>query len=493
MVNSSPPPFNWGISIGIPGIISHHGREMLVAAQQGIMNPPSDYSNIGVMSSANGRGGSREPSARNSIGKLDSPEGKPGPGMTRRRAWFIAAWLTVSTILNLIDRQTLSILAPFLRDQLRISVTQYSHIVAAFLLSYAVMYAVGGWFVDRIGERFGMAVCVGWWSICTMATGLVTSAMSLGVVRFLLGIGEPGNYPAALKATARCFSKRERGLPIAMFSSGSAVGNLLAAPLIASLTIRFGWRAAFFLPGALGMLWVAVWMAAYKHPQEEFLAVRAEDGARIQWRTMFRNRQVVGLLIARFISDPVSYFYAFWIPEYLKNARGFSLADIGHYAWIPYVAGAAGGMVGGTFSDVLIRRGVPPIPARLRVLYVAALFAPLGILTSRVASAAMALALMSIMSFVVYCWFINTAALIPDIASQQLTGSILGIVGSAGSASAFLFTLLVGVLVGRRGSYDAVFAIVGSVHLFAALILWLVFRDRRAAAPNLQEHYEASK
>lgn len=404
--------------------------------------------------------------------------------MSRRRAWMVASWLTVSTILNLVDRQTLSILAPFLRDHLHITVTQYSHIVAAFLFSYGIMYAVGGWFVDRVGERIGMAACIAWWSVCTMATALVSGAMSLGAVRFLLGAGEPGNYPAALKATARCFPKAERGVPIAMFSSGSAVGNILAAPMIAFLTLHFGWRSAFVLPGALGLLWLVGWFAIYQQPADQVTPARPVakfPAQNVPWLAMFRNRRVLGLIVARFISDPVSYFYAFWIPEYLKHERGFTLADIGHYAWIPYVAGTAGGMFGGRISDVLIRRGVPPIRARLRVLYVAAAFAPLGILTSRVASAGVALALMSVMSFVVYCWFINTAALIPDIASDQLTGSILGIIGSAGSASAFLFTLLVGILVTRYSSYNAVFVIVGSVHLIAAVTLWFVLGEKSVA------------
>ena len=147
--------------------------------------------------------------------------------------WLITSWLTLSTVLNVIEKQTLSIVAPFLRETLHISLEQYSYIVTAFLVSYGVMYAVGGWFVDRVGERIGMAACVGWWAVCTMLTSLAQGALSLGAVRFLVGLGEPGVYPAALKTTTRWFPKAERGTPIAVFSSGGAVGNMLAAPLIA--------------------------------------------------------------------------------------------------------------------------------------------------------------------------------------------------------------------------------------------------------------------
>ncbi|MCL2659878.1 MAG: MFS transporter [Acidobacteriaceae bacterium] len=406
---------------------------------------------------------------------------------------MITIWLTVSTILNLISRQTLSILAPFLRDQFQISVVQYSHIVAAFMIAYGVMYAVSGWFVDKVGERLGMSICIIWWSVSAIASGFAVGVRSLGFTRFMLGIGEPGNYPAALKATARWFPQESRGLPVAFFSTGSAIGNIFSAPLIAFVALRFGWRAAFILPGLLGLLWYLGWLGIYPRqlpgnlPMEE---QADQPSLSTSWVSLFKNRRVVGLIIARLISDPVNYFYVFWIPEYLKNERNFTLTDIGRYAWIPFVAGAIGGMFGGRFSDVLIRRGVSPAKARLGVIYVAAAVAPLGILTSRVASPVTAIALMSLMSFIVYIWFINTAAVIPDIAPPRLSGSILGLIGSAGSLSGFLFMLLIGFLVNRFSSYNAVFAIVGSVHILAAIVLWIFMRGPSANTQALKECHE---
>lgn len=432
---------------------------------------------------------------------------KPGfqiGGSYRGTRWLITAWLTLSTILNLIDRQTLSILAPFLRNRFQISVQEYSHIVAAFMLAYSVMYTFGGRFVDWAGERIGMAACIFWWSICTMLTALTNGAWSLGIVRFLLGLGEPGNYPAALRATTRWFPREERGLPIALFSSGSAVGNMIAAPLIALVALRFGWRAAFILPGFLGLIWLVGWLAIYRNPAED-PGVTREELARLRgdeeqvaadaplpsWGTLLKNRNVLALILSRFVSDPVSYFYAFWIPEYLMRKRGFSVADIGLYAWIPFVAGAIGGMVGGRASDLLIQRGIPAAKARRLILYASAAIAPLGIFTSQVRSAATAIFLMSVMSFVVYCWFINTAAMIPDVVSDRAVGSVLGVIGTAGSASGVLFTLLVGLLVSRYSSYRAVFAIAGSMHLVAAAILWSLSRDQVAHTASLQECHEA--
>src|SRR5215470_10515392 len=402
--------------------------------------------------------------------------------------WVIAAWLTLSTILNLIDRQTLSFLAPFLRDKFHLSDQGYSHVVTAFLISYTVMYSVGGKFVDWIGEKIGMAACILWWSICTILTGLAQGPWSLGILRCLLGLGEPGNYPAALRATTRWFPKSERGLPIALFSSGSAVGNVLAPPLIATLTVLFGWRSAFFLPGLLGLVWLAVWLAIYRLPRnlpgitrdelkqlEEATSYDPQTVA--PWFALLKNRNVLALVLSRLVSDPVWYFYVFWIPEYLKRERGFSLTEIGLYAWIPFVAGALGGMVGGAASDALIARGVSPVKARTRVLYVSAAMAPLGMLTSLVHSAGAAIVLMAAMAFVVYSWFINTAAIIPDVVSDNVVGSVLGFVGTAGGAGGALFSVLIGYLLSHY-SYGLAFVLAGSMHVVGACILWSLIRDR---------------
>jgi len=410
----------------------------------------------------------------------------------RKLRWIIAGWLTLSTILNLVDRQTLSILAPLLRDKFHLSPQDYANIVSAFLISYAVMYTVGGRFVDWIGERVGMAACILWWSICAMLTSLAQGFWSLGIIRFLLGIGEPGNYPAALRATTRWFPKAERGLPIALFSSGSAVGNIIAPPMIAGLMLLWGWRAAFIIPGALGLIWLVVWLWIYRLPehlpgisQEELAWIRNENSQGVasasasgpqRWGDLLKDRNVLALVLCRLVSDPVWYFYLFWIPEYLTRERGFSLAEIGLYAWIPFVAGAVGGMVGGRASDRLVHAGVSPARARTRVLYISAAIAPLGMLTGKVHTAAMAIALIAVMAFVVYSWFINTAALIPDLFSEKVVGSVLGLMGTAGSAGAVVFTTLVGFLL-THYSYTAVFLLAGSMHLLASLILWSLLRE----------------
>jgi len=409
----------------------------------------------------------------------------------RRLRWFIVGWLTLSTVLNLIDRQTLSILAPTLRDEFGLSNRGYANIVNAFLCSYTIMYTVGGVLVDRIGERVGMAVCILWWSVAAMLHALTRGAVSLGIFRFLLGVGEPVNYPAALRATTSWFTKAERGLPIAIYSSGSSAGSLIAAPLVAWLTLHYGWRFAFLATGFLGLVWLAVWLLAYRLPRQEINSV----GSRSEWprgerpgpaqtasprlMDLLKDRNVLAILLARFVTDPVWVFFLFWTPEYLKRDWGFSLKEIGLYAWIPFVFGGLGGVLGGMASDRLIRAGLSPATARRRLLYWAAGLAPIGMLTGLVSSAGTSIALIALMAFVCYIWFINTAALVSDIFPEQVVGSVQGLMGTTGSIGGMVFTWLAGLLLDTFSSYKPVFVIAGSGHLLGALALWSLMRNKR--------------
>ncbi len=412
-----------------------------------------------------------------------------------RMRWLITALLTVPTILIVIDQQTLSVLAPLLRDRFNISVKEYSTIVSGFLISFAVMYSVGGVLVDRVGERIAMAGFIIWFSMCTIFGGVAQGLWTLGISRFLLGIGQPGNYPAALRACTRWFPKAERGLPIAIFSSGGAIGSIIAPPIIVSISLTLGWRAAFVLPGLIGFAWLALWLAIYQSPQEypgispkelQLLDVsqdHLEDGEAQKWSALWKDRNVLALVLARFVSDPVWIFYLFWIPEYLKRERAFSLEEIGMYAWIPFVGGAIGGIVGGRVSDLLIARGIPAAKARSRVLYISAAIAPLGMLTSRAHSAATAIFLISIMALVSFSWFINTAAIIPDLFSEKVVGSVLGFMGTAGTLGGVLFSTLIGYLLTNH-SYTPVFILAGTMHLAASFILWALLKPERAPSKS---------
>jgi len=426
-------------------------------------------------------------------GILEAPPTASSPTLDkgdRALRWFIVGWVTLSTILNLLDRQTLSILAPTLREQFHLSNRDYSNIVNAFLCSYTVMYTVGGWMVDRIGERIGMAACIVWWSVMTMLHSLAQGALSLGILRFLLGIGEPGNYPAALRATTTWFARSERGLPIAIYSSGSSVGSLIAAPLIAWLAISLGWRSAFLLPGFLGLLWVVVWLWIYRQPrgdvnrgEERVAAAAGTIGPAPRLIDLARDRRVFAILLARFLSDPVWTFFLFWTPEYLKREWGFNLVEIGLYGWIPFVFGGFGGVLGGMASDWLIRRGVAPARARRRLLYVGAGVAPLGMLTGYVSSAAISIGLIGLMAFVCYVWFINTAALVSDVFPTRVVGSVQGLMGTTGALGGILLNWGAGHILDAFSSYRILFVIAGSAHVLASVALWSLMRDEPTEGP----------
>ncbi len=414
----------------------------------------------------------------------------------RRLRWFLVGWVTLSTILNLIDKNTLAILAPTLSKEFGISQVDYARIIMAFQFAYAVMYVVAGRFVDVVGEKIGMTACVLWWSLAAMLHALARGALSFGLFRFLLGIGEPGNYPAALRASARWFAKEERGLPIAIWSSGSSVGSLISVPIIAFLALHFGWRSAFVVPGVVGVVWVVVWTLAYRLPSVPVngpsVGVATSAGApgdAAEPRTfvdLLKNRKVLAMVGVRLLNDPIWVFYLAWMPKYLAEVWGFDLRQMALYGWIPFLFGGMGGMFGGVASDWLIRRGLTPAQARKTCLYVTGAIAPLGMLTGYVGSAGVSIALLAMMAFICYTWFISTAALMSDIFPERVVGSVLGLSAGVGQFAGIAMAWLAGYLLQRGGadvrhSYALLFIIAGSAHLIACTILFLFLKEKRSS------------
>lgn len=401
--------------------------------------------------------------------------------------WLILGLLLLATIINYIDRQTLSILAPTLRDEFQLSEADYANAVSAFLVSYTVMYTVTGRLIDRIGVRLGMAACIVWWSFATMLTATARGPRSLAAFRFLLGIGEPGVFPAGLKATAEWFPKRERALPAGVFSSGSALGAILAPPLIAWITIQFGWRHAFLIPGAIGLLWAPFWLAVYRPPQQhpamslaEREMLRREDagapgGSGSGWTGLLRQRRLWALVLPRIASDPVWYFYLFWLPDYLQRERGFSLAEMGLYGWIPFLAADAGNIAGGAISDWLVRRGLPAPKARVALLIAVGCLAPLGALAGLVGSTVSAMAIVSMVALLCQCWATNIATLAADIFPGRETASVIGMMGTAGSLGGVLFSQALGLLIPSVG-YPPAFMLAAALHPVAAITLVSLLR-----------------
>ena len=237
-----------------------------------------------------------------------------------RWRWLMISFAFWATVINYLDRQTLSVAAPVLREHFHMSNVEYSRVVFAFLLAYTVSNGISGPVIDRLGTKLGYALCMLWWSVAALLHSFATGAISLGMFRFLLGIGEAGNWPAGVKVATEWFPESERALASGIFNSGSAVGAILAPPIVAGILLHYGWPAAFTAIGAVGLIWLVLWLPTY----QTLPAVDAElDMPPIPVRELVRTRFVAGFTLSKIFLDPVWYFYLFWFPEYLKRARGF--------------------------------------------------------------------------------------------------------------------------------------------------------------------------
>ncbi len=389
------------------------------------------------------------------------------------RSWLLLALMVGAIALNYVDRQVLSIALPVIRQELGLDAIAYSRIVFVFLLAYAVGHPVGGLLLDRIGTRIGFALAVGVWSIAGMLHALAGGAGSFAACRFLLGFSEAGALPAAVKASSDWFPASFRATAVGAINNGIGIGAIAAPPLCAWLLLAYGWRATFVLTGALGLLWLVVWMLATRGVDRAAAAVAAATAADGGRRLSLANgrRVLAGLMIARAVADPTWYFYLFWLPDYLWRVRGFSLAEIGAFAWIPYLTANLGALAGGAASSALVARGWTPWRARRIVMAVAAAQLPLGILVTTTASAPIALALICFATFTIQVWATNLFTLPADLFRREQVAAAYGWSGAAGSAGAMLVTLVIGVVV-QHLSYGPVLVAVGVMHPVALALSW---------------------
>jgi ACS family hexuronate transporter-like MFS transporter len=407
----------------------------------------------------------------------------------RNVRWWVVGLLFLATVINYVDRQTLSILGTTLRTELNLTEQDYANCVSAFLVSYAVMYSVSGRIIDRVGVKVGAAACVIWWSIAAALTGLARGPFSLAAFRFVLGIGEPGIFPAGMKACGEWFPRRLRGTAIGIFSSGSSVGAIIAAPLVVWMTTHWGWRMAFVIPGVVGIiLWLPLWLAVYRQPKETRISpVDAAEldsdsvpGERRSWGALLRERKVWGLILGRVGADPVWYLYLFWLPDYLQRVRHLSLVEIGLYAWIPFLFADFGAIFGGMISDRLIKRGWTAPRARFAVLCGIAVLAPLGAAVGFIESTVLAMAVICVIAFLCQAWAINMATLVPDLTSRNETASVMGLLGTSGSLGGIAFAQVLGVSIGLFG-YSSAFVMAAVLHPLSLLMLFVMLR------PNLKK------
>ena len=387
-------------------------------------------------------------------------------GYTERRRWLILGLLFAITVVNFIDRQTLSVLAPVVRQTLHLSNEQYGRIVSAFQFGMMTGELPMGALMDRFGVRVALAGAVMWWSAATSMQAFTGSGLQLGLARFWMGTGECGNYSGGIKVLTQLFRKENRTLAIGIFNSGSMVGSTIAPPMIVYLLQRHGYRSAFLVAASLGLLWVPLWWLLYRNPPviEDNTAIAPGRGV----RQLSGSRPVWAVMLCRFFVGPVMQFYWYWIPNYLFHERHVSMSGIGYVAWIPFVLGDIGGVAGGWSAGVLHRRGISLYTVRRITMYssaalcLASLFVPLakGLL--------LAYLLIGVAMLADNFLSANMFGVITDLFPENEVGRVTGFTGLAGGLSGLLFPLLTGYLV-DHDSYTPVFVLIGLMPLMGTL------------------------
>jgi ACS family hexuronate transporter-like MFS transporter len=421
-----------------------------------------------------------------------------------RVRWTICGLLFLAATINYIDRQVIGILKPTLQTQFGWSEIDYGDIVFAFQLAYAIGFLFAGRLVDRIGTKRGFALALVIWSLAAMAHAGATvfgpaAATLLGVVgltysgsvagfiaaRFMLGLGEAGNFPAAIKTVAEWFPRSERALATGLFNAGTNVGALVTPVVVPWITYRYGWSAAFVATGALGFAWLALWLVWYDRPDRHpslgaaELAHICSDPAdavmkRVSWRTLLPHRQTWAFAIAKFMTDPVWWLYLFWIPDFLSRNYGLSLLELGPPIVVIYLVADVGSVFGGWLSSTLIRRGWTVNAGRKTAMLVCAIAVVPIVTASRVHSMWTAVALLSLATAAHQGWSANAYTLVSDMFPRQAVGSVIGFGGMAGSIGGMLIAKLTGYILQTTGSYLPVFIIAGSTYLVTLGVVHLL-------------------
>ncbi len=405
--------------------------------------------------------------------------------------WTICAMLFAATSINYMDRQVISLLKPTLQHSIGLTEMNYAYIVDAFQLAYALGLLAAGRMIDRLGSRIGYCVVMGIWSLSAMGHALANTAFEFGVARFFLGVGESGNFPASIKTVADWFPQSERSLATGIFNSGANVGAILAPALVPWITLRFGWRAAFFSTGIFSMLWIAWWYRFYRRPANHPTLTGAElrhiyqdatsqMGPDIPWVRLLGYRQTWAFAIGKFLTDPIWWFYLFWLPSYFSTKFHLNLAHLGLPLIVVYNVSAIGSIGGGWLPVPFRKLGLTTAGARLlAMLLCACLVVPISLVSSLQSEWAV-IGLLSLATAAHQGWSANLFTTASDMFPRSAIGAVVGIGGMAGSVGGVLLATSAGWILQMTGSYVILFAIAASAYLLALLII-------RVLAPGLKK------
>jgi ACS family hexuronate transporter-like MFS transporter len=400
--------------------------------------------------------------------------------LSRRTRWVLLALISLAFVINFIDRQTLSTVAPLLRDELHLTNSDYSVIVASFLLGMAIFQVPIGSLMDRVGPKAGFAIIFIWWSVASAAHAFARTAAQFCGLRFLLGAAECGSYSGGLKSISQWFPAEERALAGGAFNSAIFVGAVAAPPLAVWLTLHYSWHAAFLVPGTVGLLWLVAWLGLFPRPGATAAnrgsnAPGAQSALRVSTRTLLGKRQTWGVLLVRSLGAPVFHFYSFWLPEYLKRQQHIDLAKLGAVVWIPFAFAGLGNLLGGWLSGYLLRRGCSlTFSRRLPYILGDGLAAASNMLIMFVPSLSLVIIVLSIANMGANLVEANFIALIGDIFPESTVGRVTGITGVGDNVMSITVMLTAGLILDRF-SYLPIF--MGASLLLVlqiVTVIWLI-------------------
>lgn len=409
-------------------------------------------------------------------------------GHIKHLRWYIAGLLCLASALNYLDRQTLSVLIGTIKEELNLTNASYGEINAWFLVSYGVMYAVSGRIIDYIGTRRGFVLFVSGWSVANMLHVFAATVGQFSFFRLLLGVFEPGSFTGGVRAVSEWFPMRDRALAIGVFNAGTAVGSMASAPIVSLIAVKWGWRAAFLVTGALGFVWVAAWWVLFRQPKDHprlseqerqlILADQSGDAASerpVPLLRLLRMREAWGCMLVRALTDPISYFLLFWIPLYFQKSHGFQLKDIGMFVWIPFAVAAIGNIMGGAIPRFLIGRGWALDTARKSTMgLMTVTMLVFSLLATQVSNAAFGLAVVATMMFCHAAW--GNITLPAEVFPKRAVGTITGLGGTLGSFMGALSQLYIGKVVDVYGFTPIFIACAGLYPLAFGLVFVLIGR-----------------
>ena len=405
--------------------------------------------------------------------------------------WVVCALLFFATTINYVDRQVLSILEKDLRSSIGWNDLQYAHIVLAFQAAYAVGLLMAGRLMDKLGSKIGYTLAIVVWSVAAMSHSLARTVIGFSAARFALGLGEGGNFPAAIKTTAEWFPKKERALATGIFNAGTNIGAIVAPLTVPWIAIHYGWRWAFIMTGLLGFIWVLVWLTLYHRPQEhprisnaELAHIQsdpADPPAKLGWLKLLPHRQTWAFAVGKFLTDPIWWFYLFWIPSFLRDKHGLDLSTIGPPVIAIYLIADFGSVGGGLLSSTMIRRGWSVNKGRKIAMLICAICVVPIVFTPMVSSLWGAVALIGLAAAAHQGWSANLFTLASDMFPRTAVGSVVGFGGMAGAVGGMLIAEVTGRVLQVTGSYKPIFLIAGSAYLAALLVVQLLVPTVREA------------